>query len=228
VRRALKWLIVVVLVVVLAGAGFLAWYIFGSRVPGKPKLSATSNTRGGPKTPDGSWHVVRNKDVFVGYRIKEVFGDAILKRDAVGQAHAVSGTLAITRDRVTTTVVTADMTKLGSDRAARDAYVRDTTLETSSFPTARFTLTKPIALPAHPAKGKAYPGLRATGRLLLHGVSHPITFTLAARWNGPTIEVVGTAPINLRDYRIKPPHTVIADVDDHGFVELDLTFAPGG
>ena len=79
-RRALKWLIVVVLVVVLAGAGFLAWYIFGSRVPGKPELSATSNTRGGPKTPDGSWHVVRNNNVFVGYRIKELFGDALLKR----------------------------------------------------------------------------------------------------------------------------------------------------
>ena len=227
-RRAFKWLTAAVVVVVLVLAGFIAWFIFGSRVPGKPKLSVTANTRGGPRTPDGSWHIVRGKNVFVGYRIKELFGDAILKRDTVGQAPAVSGTLAIARDRVTTAVVTADLTHLGSDRAARDAYVRDHTLETGTFPRARFTLTTPIALPAQPTKGKAFPGLRATGRLLLHGVTHPITFTLDARWNGPTIDVVGSAPIVLGDYRIKPPHNVIADVDDHGFVELDLTFAPGG
>ena len=90
--------------------------------------------------------------MFVGYRIKELFGDAVLKRDAVGQAHAVNGTLTIAGDRVTTAVVTADITKLGSDRAARDAYVRDTTLETDKFPTARFTLTKPIALPRPPSR----------------------------------------------------------------------------
>ena len=226
-RRALKWLIAVIVLVVLAIGAFIGWYIFGSRVPGKPKLSVTANTRGGPRTTDGSWHVVRGKNVFVGYRIKELFGDALLRRDAVGQAHTVSGKLAIANDRVTTTVVTADLTQLGSDRAARDSYVRDTTLGTSRFPTARFTLTTPIALPAHPARSKELRGLRATGRLSLHGVTHPITFTLDARWNGPTIDVVGSAPIVLRDFRIKPPHTVIADVDDHGFVELDLTFAPG-
>jgi hypothetical protein len=27
---------------------------------------------------------------------------------------------------------------------------------------------------------------------------------------------------------VTPPHTVIASVDDHGSVELDLTFAPSG
>ena len=227
-RRAVKLLIATVVVAVLVVAGFIGWYVFGSRVPGKPKLSATSNTNGGPRTPNGSWHVVPGKNVFVGYRIKELFGDALLKRDAVGQGHAVTGRLTVANDRVTTAVVTADVTKLGSDRAARDSYVRDTTLETSKFPTARFTLTKPITLPARLTKGMSLKGLRATGRLLVHGITRPITFVLDARWNGPTIDVVGSAPIALRDFRIMPPHTVIASVDDHGAVELDLTFAPSG
>ena len=226
-RRPLKWLIAALAVVVLAGAGLVGWYIFGSRVPGKPKLHVTSNTRGGPSTPVGSWHLVRGENVYVGYRIKELFGDALLKRDAVGRAGAVNGRLTIAGDRVTAATVGADVNELGSDREARDAYVRDTTLKTSKFPTARFTLTKPIALPARIAKGKVLHGLRATGRLLLHGVTRPITFILDGRWNGPTIDVVGSAPIMLRDYRIDPPHTVIASVDDHGAVELALTFAPG-
>lgn len=227
-RRRFRWLIGALVVVVLLGAGLVAWYILGSRVPAKPKLHSSSNTSGGPGSPVGAWHVVRGKNVFVGYRIKELFGDALLKRDAVGRAGAVNGRLTIAGDRVTAAAVSVELDDLGSDRDARDAYVRDTTLETAKFPTARFTLTKPIALPAAVTRGKVLHGLRATGRMLLHGVTRPITFVLEGRWNGRTIDVVGSAPIVLRDYGIEPPDTVIASVDDNGTVELDLTFAPGG
>src|SRR5690349_13623689 len=157
-------MIAALVVVVLVVGGLIGWYVFGSRVPGKPKLSATANTAGGPRTPTGAWHLVPGKNVFVGYRIKELFGDAILKRETVGQTPAVRGTLAVSTTQVTAAVVTADMTKLGSDREARDAYVRDTTLETDKFPKARFTLTKPIPLPPHVTRGRPLKGLRAIGR----------------------------------------------------------------
>jgi polyisoprenoid-binding protein YceI len=226
VRRRLKWLLAVFVAAVLLVAGFVGWFVYGSRVPGKPKLGTASNTRGGPSTPFGSWHVVQGTNVYAGYRIKELFGDALLKRDAVGQTHAVHGTITIGPGRVTAAVLSADITRLESDRAARDAYVRDTSLETAKYPTARFTLTAPIALPARAAKGTKL-NLRASGRLSLHGVTRPITFRVNARWNGPTIDVVGTAPIVLADYRIRAPDTVIARVEDHGSIEVDLTFAPG-
>jgi polyisoprenoid-binding protein YceI len=226
VRRALKWLISAIVAAVLLVAALVGWYVFGARVPAKPKLDAASNTRGGPPTPFGSWHVVPGKNVYAGYRIKELFGDALLKRDAVGQTNAVHGTLTIAPGRVRAAVITADLTRLGSDRPARDAYVRDTSLETNKYPTARFTLTAPIALPARAAKGTKL-HLRASGRLLLHGVTRPVTFQVDARWNGPTIDVVGTAPIVLADYRIRAPDTVIARVEDHGSIEFDLTFATG-
>ncbi len=125
------------------------------------------------------------------------------------------------------TVVQADVRDLTSSREARDAYVRDNALQSNRYPTARFTLTKPIALPATLRKGVALHGVKASGTLLLHGVTRPITFTLDADWNGPIIEVVGTAPIKLPDFAIKPPHNVIATADDHGSIELDLRFAPG-
>ena len=67
----------------------------------------------------------------------------------------------------------------------------------------------------------------ATGTLLLHGVTHPINITLDARWNGPTIDAVGSGPIVLADYGIDAPDTPIAKVDDHGTLEFDLEFAPG-
>ena len=196
-------------------------------MPPKPKLGAAAHETGGPATPDGTWHVVPGTNVYAGYRIKELFGDAIVKRDAVGHTPAVHGTLTINGTRVTAAVVTADVSQLASDREARDSYVEDNTLDTSKYPTARFTLTKPIALPPHAEKNTEL-SIHATGRLLIHGVTRTVTLALDARWNGPTIQVVGSDPIQLRDYRIKPPHTVIASVDDHGSLELDLTFAPGG
>ncbi len=226
-RRALKLFFGALVIVVLAGGGFLAWYVLGDHAPAKPKLGAAGPTTDkGPATPDGPWHVVRGPDVFVGYRIKELFGDALLKRDAVGRTDAVTGRLTITKDRVTSTVVNADVTKLDSGRAARDSYIHDHALESDTFRTGRFTLTTPITLPSRITRGERV-HTRASGSLLLHGVKHGVTITLDARWNGPTIEVVGSAPIVLADFHIDAPHTVIADVDDHGSFEFDLVFAPG-
>jgi polyisoprenoid-binding protein YceI len=115
--------------------------------------------------------------------------------------------------------------KIDSGRSARDAYTRDNALETGKFKVARFVLTPPLALPAPITKGKQV-HVNAKGTLLLHGVSRPVTVALDARWNGPTIEAVGTAPITLADFGIDAPNTPIAKVDDHGTLELALKFAP--
>ncbi len=226
-RRALKLLFGALALAVLVAAGFIAWYIFGDRAPAKPKLSVTAPTSAlGPATPDGTWKVKPGPTIFVGYRIKELFGDAVLKRDAVGRTAVVSGTLTIANGRLTAAVVTGDLSKLDSGRAARDSYTRDNALESSKFPSARFTLTAPIVLPAHVAKGQPI-HTQAKGSLALHGVTHPVTVALDTRWNGPTIDAVGSAPIVLGDYNIDAPDTPIAKVEDHGSLELDLEFVRG-
>lgn len=225
-RRALKFFFGALLVVVLVVGGFAAWYVFGDRAPGKPKLSSTATTSaGGPATPNGRWRILRQPRDFVGYRIKELFGDAVLKRDAVGRTNTVTGSLTITGNRVETAVVSADVSKLDSGREARDSYARDNALESTKFPTARFELSAPITLPAPIARGERV-HVAGNGTLLLHGVTRSIVITLDARWNGPTIDVVGTAPIQLRDFKIDPPDTPIARVDARGSLELDLEFVP--
>ena len=42
--------------------------------------------------------------------------------------------------------------------------------------------------------------LTLDGQLTLHGVTRPFTIPVKARWNGGTIDVIGTAPIVLGDY----------------------------
>ena len=225
-RHPLRWFLVGFLVVVVAVVGAGAWYVFGSSSPAKPALSGSDPTvtvAPGAK-PDGTWTVARAKDVYVGYRIKELFGGNTLKRDAVGRTSQVTGTMAITDTSVRSATVTANVATLTSDRDARDQYIHRHALDSDAYPRATFALTAPIALPAH-----VRPGVKiheaATGNLTLHGVTRPVTLSVDARWNGATIEVAGTAPVQLRDYGIEPPHTPIVSVDDHGSLELHLVFA---
>jgi|tagenome__1003787_1003787.scaffolds.fasta_scaffold20931249_2 polyisoprenoid-binding protein YceI len=224
-RRAFKFLFGALALVVVVAIAFTAWYVLSDNAPAKPKLSDSKpSAAGGPATPVGTWRVTPGTEVYVGYRIKELFGDSVLKRDAAGRTPAVTGTLTVAPNKLTAATVTADVTKLDSGRAARDAYTRDNALETGKFMTARFTLAAPVALPTA-AKGKQV-HVTAPGTLLLHGVTKPVTITIDARWNGPTIEAVGTAPITLADFGIDAPDTPIAKVDDHGSLEFALKFAP--
>jgi polyisoprenoid-binding protein YceI len=223
VRHPLRWLLLAIIIVVLGIAGALAWYVFGDSAPAKPKLTERTVVKGASTDPDGQWKVTATKDVYVGYRIKELFGGSTIKRDAVGRTGKASGAMTIADNEVRSVSVVATLTDLESDRAARDTYIHAHALETDTFSTARFVLTRPLRL-ATVAPGKKLHE-SAVGNLTLHGVTKSVTLTLDANWDGRTIEVAGTAPITLADYSIERPDTPIVSVDDHGSLEVHLLFA---
>jgi polyisoprenoid-binding protein YceI len=213
-------------VVVLAVAGFAAWYVFSDNAPAKPKLpevqtSATSTAR---SSVDGKWTVATGSGVYVGYRVQEQFGGETVKKDAVGRTPKVSGSMTIADDTVTAATVTADLQALDSGRAARDRYLHTSSLETDKIPTTTFTLTQPVEL------GDVAPGKDQKfvigGNLNLHGVTRPVQLTVDARWTGDRIDVVGTAPIKFSDYEIAQPQTPIVKTADNGSLELSLVFHP--
>lgn len=211
------------LVVAALVVGGVIWYVFGDSSPGKPQLSSTATTDVAPgsATPVGSWILVRSKDVYVGYRIQEQFAGDTIHKDAVGRTPTVDGTMTVTAGQVASVVVTADLRNLTSGRAARDDYIHTHAIESDQFPTARFELSAPIPIPADVRPGRRL-HLNATGRLTLHGVTRAVVAALDARWNGSTIDVVGSAPIVLADYGIQPPQTSVTSVGDHGTFELQL------
>lgn len=224
-RPRLRWLLLAAFLVVVLAAGAVIWYVFGGSSPGKPHLSSTATTDVAPgsATPVGSWTLARAKNVYVGYRIQELFAGDTIHKDAVGRTPTVDGTMTITAGQVASVVVNADLRNLTSDRAARDNYIHTHAIESDTFPTARFELAAPIAIPAEVRPGQKL-HLNATGRLTLHGVTRTVTATLDARWNGSTVDVVGTAPIVLADYGIQAPNTTVTAVGDHGTFELQLRF----
>jgi polyisoprenoid-binding protein YceI len=213
---------VIVLVVLLAGAGAIAWYAFGDDAPPPPELAdAPAAEPQSAGSPDGTW-TLAPKPGYVGYRVEEIFAGETLRKDAVGRTKEVTGTIVFANDQLQSVNITANADALESDRAPRDSFLRSNALETDRFPTGTFVAENP-GLPAPPPSGKAF-DVPLTGDLTLHGVTRRITLQLRARRVGDRIDVVGTAPVAFADYGIETPSTPIVKTEDHGDLEIDLTF----
>jgi polyisoprenoid-binding protein YceI len=230
-QKSAKYALIACVVVLLAGGAAFWWFVLRDDAPERASLpvrtetdaTSTSGPPGSSASPDGDWVVVTGDDVFVGYRIQELFGGETIKKTAVGRTPAVTGTLVISDGAVTSVDITADVTLLESDSSRRDSFIRDDALETGTFTTATFTITEPIALPADLPVDQAIE-VTVAGDLTLHGVTQPVELTLEASWNGSSISVAGGAPIVLADYGIEPPDIPFVAVDDAGEFEMQLVF----
>lgn len=173
-------------------------------------------------TVDGTWSVVGGSTA--GYRIKEtLLGQS---NTAVGRTSAVTGSIVISGASVPTGSFSVDLTKLTSDRSQRDGQFQGRIMDTARYPTATFVLTAPIQVATAPVDDVE---LRATamGDLTLHGVTKPVTFQVAAKRSGGTIEVNGSIPIVFADYGISNPSGGPATTDDNGLLEFLVKFGHG-
>src|SRR6478735_2386006 len=86
------------------------------------------------------------------FLIREQFASGLVDNEATGRTSDVTGSMAISGSTVSGISVTADLTKLQSDKAFRDNVLKSRGLETDKFPTATFTSTAPATLPSAPVK----------------------------------------------------------------------------
>ncbi len=231
----IRRLLLLAVVLSVAAGGAFVWYIQDDS-PSRPELSkpkATSSTQGaGPvpgddaeaSSPDGEWAVVSGESNFVGYRVQETFASDTVHKTAVGRTKSLDATMTVKAGSVTKVNVRVDVDKIVSDRSLRDDAMRTRGLETDTFREAVFTLTEPVALPAEVKAGRDVK-VQVTGDLMLHGTTKRIRIALDARWDTSTIEVAGTAPILFSDYSIETPSNAVVSVEDHGELELHLTFS---
>jgi polyisoprenoid-binding protein YceI len=216
-----------VVLVLGAVAGPYVYIHFIEGDPPKPLTFETtsptpSKSRTAPSAPigvAGVWTVSAGSTV--GYRVHETLVGQ--NNTAVGRTTAVTGNLSITDTSVRSAAFTVDVTNMASDAAARDrSYAR--IMQTATFPTAEFTLTRPITLAKIPADLQQI-SAPVTGNLTLHGVTRPVTVNLKARRNGSKIEVNGLIPIAFTDYRITNPSLPGIKVGNIGDLEFLLVFA---
>ena len=185
---------------------------------------AVTTTAGEVQQPtnatDGEWAVVAES--VVGYRVKEIlFGQ---DTEGVGRTSAVTGSLVIANNEVTSAEFSVDMTSLKSDSSRRDRQVNDRILDTANYPTATFALNEPIALTPEALAGSDLT-VNTTGTLTLRGVTNSVPVTLVARLVDNVIEVNGTIKIVFAEWQIPDPSISAIVVEDRGLLEFLIRFS---
>jgi polyisoprenoid-binding protein YceI len=217
-------------VVVTVGGPFIYIHFIEGKAPAPLSIrnqpTATTVTGGSSSTGadastsvNGTWKITSGSQA--GYRVTEVlFGQ---NNTAVGRTSSVTGTITIQGSNVTAGNFTVDMTTVKSDRSQRDNQFHGRIMDTASYPTATFTLSRPIQLGTIPADGATVTE-QATGNLTLHGTTRAVTFQVQARRSGSIIEVSGSIPVIFSNWNIPNPSFGPVTTEDHGTLEFLLNF----
>jgi polyisoprenoid-binding protein YceI len=226
-RRARRAITVVLICVTLGVAAvtigpYVYIHFIQSDPPARLDLDSRARANGSQSTDtngDGAWSVTQGSQA--GYRAKEIlFGQ---ESEAVGRTSDVTGGFEISGGRVTMASITVDMTTIESDESRRDDQFRGRIMDTATYPTATFVLSKPIELGTIPAEGDQLT-VKAVGILTLRGVPQTVSVDLQTRRNGDNVEVAGNIPVNFDDYKIPDASGGPASVGRNGEVELLLVF----
>jgi len=241
-------LILLAVLAVVAIGGYVAYdqFLRGDEVPpltlpsasptgASPSATGSSDPSSSPTGPGtqgelaGEWTVTDGS--IVGYRVREKLASLPAQSDAVGRTSDVTGaaTLAASGDAVTVTAATfeADLTTLASDDGRRDRRIQQIGLESSRFPTALFTLTSPIDVPAAALNGEAV-DVTLAGDLTIHGVTKSVSIAVEARLDGDQVEVQGSLTFAFSDFGMTPPNIAgFVTVEDDATLEFLLVLARG-
>ncbi|HEX7277735.1 MAG TPA: YceI family protein [Acidimicrobiales bacterium] len=229
-------LIAALVVVPLAALGLVYLLFFTDDSPDEFTLSdppATNQTTqtttagAGSTSLDGTWSVADGSEA--GYRVREKLAALPAQSDAVGRTSDVTGSVTIrssggqlVADGIT---VEVDVSTLESNEDRRDNRIRTSGLESNQFPTATFTSTQPVTLPAGTEAGQAVTA-DVTGDLTLHGVTKMVTIPLDVRLTGGQGEVVGSLKFPFSDFGMSPPNIGgFVTVDPDATLEFKLLLA---
>jgi polyisoprenoid-binding protein YceI len=175
----------------------------------------------------GTWTVAGDSQA--GYRVRERLASLSAESDAVGRTSDVTGNITFESDGTTTTLtagtLTVDTTTLASDEDRRDNRLRTEGLQTDTFPTASFTITGPVEIPASAIEGAAT-DVTLVGDLQLHGVTRSVSIPAQARLLDGTIQVAGSITFLLSDFEIQAPNVggFILSIADEGALEFQVNF----
>ena len=190
-------------------------------LPAANSATTEAPTAAAPSTAavDGTWTVASGSQA--GYRVKEVlFGQ---DTTAVGRTDDVSGQIVISGTTVKSAKLTVDLTTVTSNESRRDSQFNGRIMNTSTYPTATFSLTKAITLESLPANG-VVTKVDATGDLTLRGTTKAVTAALSAQRDGDTIHVQGAIPVTFADFGIANPSMPGITVQDTGTIEFLVLF----
>ena len=219
-----------VVALTLAGVALVYFVIFPTSSPSRFTLATTASTEEGQTQTSsatqiaGRWTIASGSEA--GYRVREKLAFLPAESQAVGRTSSITGASTFTGSNSSLEVSRAsfvvDLSTLKSDRSMRDEKIRAIGLESDNYPTATFTLSKPIALPADALSGGAV-NVSATGALTIHGTTKTVTIPLAMRVTSSKIETVGSITFPWSEFNMEAPSVGgFVTVTNSATMEFDL------
>ncbi len=233
-RKLLWWVVGAAAVLLVAAVAGPFVYIHFVEGPPAAKLSlpsAPSTTAGTGATPSSSapssvsgvWNV--GPGSLAGYRVQEVLLGQ--NATAVGRTTEVWGSVTITGTSATKGTFSVNMADVVSDQSERNNSFRTRIMDVARYPTATFTLTRPIALGSVPSDGTVR-RYAAAGTLAMHGVTKAVSFSVSAERLGAHIAVLADIPILFSDWDISNPSVGgFVNTADKGTLEVLLRLTQG-
>lgn len=176
---------------------------------------------------NGTWTAASGSQA--GYRVREQLANLPAESDAVGRTDQVTGSIELAADASTTTLtggtITVDTTAITSDESRRDQRLQSQGLQTDQFPTATFTITEPVEIPAAALEGTAS-DITLIGDLTLHGVTKSVQIPAQAQLVDGQVQVAGSITFPLSDFDIVAPNIggSILSIADEGTLEFSVAF----
>ena len=218
---------------VLVAAGF--WYLT-QPVPEEVDIAATAQAVGaGDLTGessdgiDGSWIVDTSigdfsvddpTSTFVGFRVDEEL-TTLGSVTAVGRTPDVTGELVVDGTTLTSAEFTVDFTTIVSDQSRREDSIQDA-LNTTTHPTASFSLTVPVDLGEGLELGELVM-IQATGVMTINGVTNQVDLPMELQMVNGSVLIVGSMDIVFADHGVGTPTArIVLSVEDFGIVEVQL------
>src|SRR5262245_7775254 len=198
----------------------------GSSAP----TTGTGSGTGSTGDVAGTWNIAAGS--LAGYRVREQLANLPAESDAVGRTDQLTGSITLTTSGGTTTLtagtITVDTTTIASDESRRDNRMRNEGLQTDQYPSATFTLTQPVEIPAAALTGTAS-DVTLVGDLELHGVKKSVSIPAQAQLANGTISVAGSLNFPLSDFNITAPNIggFIVSIADNGTLEFLVNFTKG-
>ena len=150
--------------------------------------------------------------------------------DAVGRTSQITGEATVTRAGSSVTIETASFTvavnTLKSDKSMRDEKIHSIGLESDRYPSATFTLSRPVTLAASAVEGHVA-HTPVTGTFEIHGVSRSETIPVEFSLVGSTLSAVGALSFPWGTFGMSAPSIDgFVNVTEKATMEFDLRLQP--